>query len=194
MKRPLLLSLSILCLVFVLQACVAVAVIGVAGGTAAIVSHDRRSAGAFVDDATIELKLRTAIREDKLLRGKIHVSIVSINGSVLVSGETPTRKLYDRVIDHARNTRGVKRVHNALTIEPQSSLANRGIDTWITGKIKARMLTDNSFDSTRIKVITENSVVYLMGLVTKNEAGKATEIARNTTRVKRVVRLFELTD
>ncbi len=194
MKRPLLLSLSILCLVFVLQACVAVAVIGVAGGTAAIVTHDRRSTGAFVDDATIELKLRTAIREDKLLRGKIHVSIVSINGSVLVSGETPTRKLYDRVIDHARGTRGVKRVHNALTIEPQSSLANRGIDTWITGKIKARMLTDNSFDSTRVKVITENSVVYLMGLVTKNEAGKATEIARNTTRVKRVVRLFELTD
>lgn len=193
MKRQLL-ALSILCLVFILQACVAVAVIGVAGGTAAIATHDRRSTGAFVDDATIELKLRTAIREDKLLRGKIHVSIVSINGSVLVSGETPTQELYDRVINHARSTRGVKRVHNALTIEPQRSLADRGIDTWITSKIKARMLTDNSFDSTRVKVITENSVVYLMGLVTKNEANKATAIARDTTRVKRVVRLFELTD
>ena len=92
------------------------------------------------------------------------------------------------------STPGVRRTVNEIRIGPPSTLADRSNDSWLTGKIKTRLVGVENLQSAQIKVVTENAVVYLMGLVKKDEAESATEAARQVGGVQRVVKLFEYLD
>jgi osmotically-inducible protein OsmY len=85
----------------------------------------------------------------------------------------------------------VKSVVNELQIAGPSSFASRSNDTYLTGRIKAAFVAANQFSANDVKVVTEGGVVYLLGLVTRKEADDATELARSTSGVKKVVRVFE---
>lgn len=174
------------------QGCAPLVVAG--AGTAAVVAHDRRSVGAFIDDGAIELKLRTAIDSDEAMKQDTHVNITSVNGIVLLSGEAATSELRDRVLATARGITSIRRIVNEIRIAPPSSLASRTHDTWITTKVKAELIDTENLDSTRIKVVTENDAVYLMGIVTHKEANLATGTATKVNGVTRVVKLFEYLD
>ena len=178
--------------VAVLQGCAGVVVAG--GATGAAVAHDQRTAGSFVEDQAIELKVAGAIRGDKELYEQSHINVTSYNGLVLLSGETPTEALRKRAADHARDTQKVRKVYNELVLAAPSSLVSRSGDTVLTTKIKTRMVAEKNFDATRIKVVTENGVVYLMGLVQRATGAIATQIASETGGVQRVVTLYEYTD
>lgn len=177
----------------VLQGC-AGGVVVAGGATGAAVAHDQRTAGSVVEDQAIELKVANAIRGDKELNEQSHINVTSYNGLVLLSGEAPAEALRKRAEEYARDTQKVRKVYNELVLAAPSSLMSRSGDTVLTTKVKTRMVAEKDFDATRVKVVTENGVVYLMGLVSRDQAAIATQIASETGGVQRVVTLYEYVD
>ena len=88
----------------------------------------------------------------------------------------------------------MRRIYNELEIAAPSSAMTRTSDTWITSKVKSFMLASPDIQGNRVKVVTENGVVYLMGLATREEAERVAAEAASTSGVQRVVKLFELLD
>lgn len=174
------------------QGCAPLVVAG--AGTAAVAAHDRRSVGAFIDDGAIELKARNVIDADEAMKRDTHINATSVNGIVLLSGEAASGELRDRVLTKVREIGSVRRIVNEIRIAPPSSLGSRTQDTWITTKVKAKLIGTENLDSTRIKVVTENDAVYLMGIVTRKEGKLATDSATTVGGVTRVVKLFEYLD
>lgn len=162
----------------------------VAGGAA--VAADRRTGGTFVEDESIELKAADRIRAR--YKDGAHVNPTSYNRILLLTGEVPDAQARAEVERIARGVEQVRSVHNETIVAGVSSLAARSNDSIITSKVKARFLDSRKFNALHVKVVTEHSVVYLLGLVRKQEAADATEIARTTSGVQKVVRLFEYID
>jgi osmotically-inducible protein OsmY len=185
-----LLPLSIgLLLIQLLNACAPVIVAGAATG--ASVANDRRTAGTVLEDQTIEVKASNAIQSDEALSKAVHVSVTSFNNIVLLTGQAPTRELRDRVVNHVRDIEKIRRIHNEISIEEPTSFKTRSNDTWITTKAKSTLLGAKGLEATHIKVVTENGVVYLMGLVTRQEGDTAAKTVQQVTGVRRVVKVFE---
>ncbi|HQV15681.1 MAG TPA: BON domain-containing protein [Denitromonas sp.] len=170
-----------------LQGCFPLVATGV--GTGALMVSDRRSSGAYVEDEAIEWKAAAQIKEK--LGDHVHINVISYNRNVLLTGEAPDAGMRDqlpRLISVVPNVRGVT---NDVQVAGHSSLTSRSNDTLITSKVKARMIDSASVQANQIKVVTEASTVYLMGMVTQQEADAATQVARTTDGVKKVVRVFE---
>jgi len=171
-----------------LTGCVPVLIAGAAGG-AVMVATDRRSAGAQVDDESIELKVITQGTND--FGDRIHLNATSYNGFVLLTGEVPDQGAWASVGAIAKNTQKVRGVHNELVVGPHSDFSARSNDTYITSKVKTRMIETNKFPPNVVKVVTERGVVYLMGIVSKEEGDAAAETAATTAGVVRVVKFFQ---
>jgi osmotically-inducible protein OsmY len=181
--------IALLGILTLLNACAAVVVGGAATGVN--VAHDRRTTGTFIEDEAIELKSLKTLSDDKELSSQIHLNVTSFNTIVLVSGEAPTEDLRRQAIEIIRSIPKVSHVHDEITIAGPSSLMSRSGDTLITTKVKTKLIVEKNLDGTHVKVVTENGVVYLMGLLNREDADKATEIARQTGGVQKVVKLFQ---
>lgn len=155
---------------------------------------NQRSIGRMLDDESIETKALVNVRKaDPALRDA-NVVIVSFNGVVLIAGQVPSQQLKQLAGQTVNQIRYVDKVHNELTVGTPNSYTGRSNDTWITTRIKSRMMFSSIVDPAQVKVVTENSVVYLMGLVDQASADKAVDMARNTGGVEKVVRIFEYVD
>ncbi len=166
------------------------------GGTAvaADVAHDRRSVGTIVDDQAIKLKLFTALHNHPGKMADAHIDITSYDNVVLLTGEVPDAAIRRWAADTAKHIEKVRQVYDELATMPPSSLASRAEDAWITTKAKSSLLRIAGlphFDPTRVKVVTERGVVYLMGLVTPAEAQATTSMIRHIDGVQKVVTYFE---
>ncbi|MBS1236086.1 MAG: outer rane lipoprotein [Proteobacteria bacterium] len=179
-------------LFLLLQACVPAVVGGAAVGAAA--AHDRRTFGAIIDDENIELKAAANIGMVAELKKQVHVNVTSMNGIVLLTGEAATTEARDQILAEVRAVNGVRRITNELRIAEPSSFGSRSKDSLITSAVKSRFLVTKDLDPTRVKVVTETSVVYLLGLVTQAEGNLATEHAATIEGVERVVKVFEYID
>jgi osmotically-inducible protein OsmY len=178
-----------------LYGCAAAVVGGAATGATAV--HDRRTVGTFIDDEGIELKARMAVFDDKELNSQIHINIISINGVVLLVGQAPTDAARQKAADLVSTVPKVRLIHNEMTIAAPNSYMTRSSDSLITAKVKTKMFTikeHDNFDPTRVKVVTENGVVYLMGILTHSEADTVTDAARQVGGVQKIVKLFEYLD
>jgi len=154
---------------------------------------DRRTAGTYVGDQEIEFRVMSRMSEafpDKT--GSI--STVSYNRQVLLTGQVPDEKMRSQATEIAKKVPEVRTVFNELTISGIVSVTADINDMSITTKVKSRMLGDEKVPVTKIKVVTTAGVVYLMGLVTHGEATAATQVARTTSGVTKVVTLFEYID
>ncbi len=174
------------------QGCVPVIVAG--GATAAVAATDRRSVGTQLDDENIELTALRRITDDNRLGDDVHVNITCFNGVMLLSGEATTAEQRDIVLSLVGNFQGVKRVVNEIVIAEPTAFATRTNDSWITGRVKTKLLADENIPGRRVKVITENGTVYLMGLVTQKEGELAATAAQQVTGVKKIGKLFEYLD
>ncbi len=172
----------------VLTGCVP-AVIAVGVGGTAMVAADRRSTGAQVDDEGIELKIIT--RANELYGSKIQLNVTSYNGIVLLTGEVPDQGVWASLGGLAKSTPKVRIVQNELVVAPLAPLSARTNDSYITSMVKARFVEANKFSPNVVKVVTERSVVYLMGIVSRTEGDDAGTIAAATKDVARVVKVFE---
>ena len=187
MKRRLLIFLAgIAAVAALVQGCGVLMVTG-AAATAFVVS-DRRTTGTYVEDESIEWKVIGLLRE-KSPGG--HVNATSYNRRVLLTGEVPTEEARKQVETMVRGIENVKDVINELQVAGASSIASRGSDSIITSNVKARMVNNGVFSPTHVKVLTEAGTVFLMGIVNQKEGDAAVNIARNTSGVVRVVKVFE---
>jgi osmotically-inducible protein OsmY len=167
----------------------------VAGGaTAVVVAQDRRSVGAQIDDETIEVRARAAISGEPRLKEQTHINVTSFNGIVLLTGEARDGEARDLALAQVRTVPNVRRIVNEIRIAEPSSMGNRSNDTWLTTKVKSKLTGADGLESRQVKVVTENAAVYLMGLVSRDEAERASEAARSVGGVERVVRVFEYLD
>lgn len=168
-----------------------VLVVGSAAATGAVVANDRRTAGSMLDDQSLELKLQQRIAEDAELVQNSHVSITSYNGVVLLTGETLQDEYKTRIEQLTRAHRKVREVRNDILVGPLSDSASRNRDTVLTTRVKSRLISSDQVEAGSIKVISERATVYLMGLVSRQEADAAVEVVRHTEGVERIVKVFE---
>jgi len=150
-----------------------------------------RTIGTLLDDEVIETKALVNIDKADPQLAQSHIIVTSYNGIVLLAGQVSTEELRQLAANTTAIINKVRRVHNEITVSGKTSMVIRSNDSWITTKIKSKMLSNSSIQGSRIKVVTENGVVYLMGLITKDEADRAAELARKTAGVQKVVRIFE---
>ena len=170
-------------------ACVPVVVGGAAAGGA--MAADRRTSGIYIEDENIELKALKLMETN--LGEHAHVNVTSYNRNVLLTGEVPTAESKTKAESLVKEITNIRNMTNEIAISPKSSIGSRSNDSYLTSKIKTKFVTENKFPANYVKVVTENSVVYLIGIVTQAEAEAAAEIARNTSGVTKVVKVFEYT-
>lgn len=188
LAKTLFLTVTASCL---LQGCIFVA--GAAAGAAAIaVVYDHRTITTTLQDTRIANRVSRKI--GTLLfdrRDQNHIVVSVFNRIVLLTGQTPSLDIKQQASEAARTVPGVIKVYNQLTIEGPTSTLTRTSDTWITTKIKSEMLATEDLKSGSIKVVTENGVVFLMGNVSQNQADMAVDIARHTSGVQKVIKIFQ---
>lgn len=187
MRIPMI-CLTLLCAA-TLQGCFPLAATGLAAS--ALMMDDRRTSGVYIEDENIEWKSLARTREK--FRG-VHISTTSYNLNVLLTGQAPTEEVKNEIAEVVRAIPSVKKVTNEIAVSGNVSLAARGNDAIVTSNVKARLLGNGKVSPNHIKVVTENGIVYLMGIVTQQEGDAAAEVARTTSGVARVIKVFEYID
>jgi osmotically-inducible protein OsmY len=187
MKRELFVCAALVAALPAIQACAPLAV-GAAAGGAIIMADDRRTTGIYIEDENIEWKALRAVNDTV---PAAHINGTSYNRKVLLTGEAPSDADKTKIADAVSKVASVREVISEIQVAGNSSLASRGSDGLITSNVKARMVNNGKFSVNHVKVLTEQGVVYLMGLVTQQEGDAAAEIARTTSGVTRVVKVFE---
>ncbi len=186
-------TLFILCLAFSLQGCIFVA--GAAAGAAAIaVVYDHRTIQKTLEDTDLANKIVDKYRAYPSIYNESHIEVTVFNRIVLLSGETANPAVKQQAEEIARSVPGITRIYNQLAIQGPTSSLTRTSDSWITTKIKSQMLATQNLQSSSIKVVTENGVVFLMGIVSRQQADTAVDIARQVSGVQKVVKIFQYTN
>jgi osmotically-inducible protein OsmY len=186
MMRRLVPALLLAAAVPAFTGCAGVVVAG--AGATALIADDRRTTGIYVEDENIEWKALARINESFK---DAHINATSYNRKVLLTGEVSSQATKAAVGEAIRAIPSVLSVANELAVAGNSTLAARGNDSYITTSVKTRMVGNGKFSPNHVKVVTESGVVYLMGLVTAAEGDAAVDVARSTSGVQRVVKVFE---
>ena len=181
--------ISIICLTLSLQSCIFVA--GAAAGAAAIaIVYDQRTIKSTLEDTRKANKIADKLSKYKTFWEESHIEVTVFNGVILLTGQTPKKEWRQLASEVAKSSSNGDRVYNQITIEGPTSSLTRTSDSWITTKIRSQMLADTSLKSSSIKVVTENGIVYLMGVVSRKQADIAVDIARRVSGVQRVIKIF----
>lgn len=182
-------SIGLICATL-LSGCLAALVAGVAVTTVDIL-HDRRTVGEYIDDNAIEVTARNILVSKAEVRKAAHITPVSWNGILLITGEIDDGNLKPFLIQKFTSIQGVRQVVDETTITSKTRLLPRANDAWITSKVKSSLILKTGLSANRVKVITTRGTVYLMGIVSNEEGDRATELAQSVRGVKRVVKVFE---
>lgn len=176
--------LIIICLLACLSGCANVAMTG------AQAVYNRHSLQKNLNDQYITMNAYKAMNIDDQRFKNANISISTFHNEVLLAGEAPTKWQKTEAERIVKNIPDVTRVYNLVQIASPSSTLTRFSDTWLTAKVKAKLIASNDVDATQIKVTTENGTVYLMGILPPNEAEAAVDLASNTDGVEKVVKIF----
>lgn len=173
------------------QGCAPLVVGGIATGAA--VAHDRRSAGAILDDQSLELKAMDLLMENNPIRSRSNISATSYNYTMLLTGTADSQEIKQQYGEMVERLTGVRRVLNEIEIAPNPSFSRIFEDTYITAKVKTALfgVKMRGFDPEMVKVVTSNGMVYLMGLLHQDEAEAVVQQVRSIPGVRKVVRAFE---
>ncbi|WMC10134.1 division/outer membrane stress-associated lipid-binding lipoprotein [Oceanimonas pelagia] len=172
-----------------LQGCAGLVAAG--GATGANMITDRRTIGTQLSDQTIEMRALHRLGEEKPMWSESRFAVITTNGKTLLIGQTPTEAHRTRAEEIVRGVPGVTEVFNEVRIGQPLTLTQQSRDTWLTSKVKSTLLAEKNIDGSKLKVVTENTEVFLIGLVTRREADIAVQLTRNVAGVSRVVTAFE---
>ncbi len=171
-------------------AVLAVGAVAVVAGATTVVVTDPRHSGTVIDDNTIATKIQSNISEDF---PDSNIYVTCYNGVVLLSGQASTQKAKDGATFDAKTQPGVTQIYNYLDVRLPQSISSRTDDSFTTTQIKTKLLSLKDVNSNNVKIVTTNSVVYLMGIVTKTNANAIADAAAHVNGVTKVVTLFEYT-
>jgi osmotically-inducible protein OsmY len=185
--------ISLIAVTLSLQGCIFV--VGAAAGAAAVSAvYDHRKLEQVTQDNRMNNKTIDNINAVPGLRDNAHISVTTFNKVVLLTGEASTAEERQQAEDAAHNVPDVNQVYNEIAVKGAASTLSRASDSWITTKIKTQMLATKGLQSGSIKVVTENGAVYLMGVVSREQADTSVNIARQVTGVQKVVKIFQYTN
>lgn len=172
-----------------LQGCVP-AVVGAGAAAGVMTAHDRRTTGTQTDDEGLEWKAAQQVPEN--YQANAHLNFTAFNRRLLITGEVPSEEARNVIGERVGKLEGVKEVFNETVVGAASSLSSRTNDSYVTSKVKARLVDEKTLSANHLKVVTEAGVVYLMGLVTEREGKVAVAVTRTTAGVRKVVNLTEV--
>jgi len=174
-----------------LQGCIAAALIGGAtvGGTS---YYNRNRIKTYYDDGNIAFAANQRIRKEPILRDNTHIVVAVYRNIVLLAGQVVSPSQRIKAQQLVRSIPHVRRVYNEIAIAGPTTTLTRSSDAWITSKVKSEMVLAEKLKSRNIKIVTENGVVYLLGVVSKAQSKMATDVARRVQGVQKVVTLFEI--
>jgi osmotically-inducible protein OsmY len=156
---------------------------------------DRRSTEVQITDNKIFLSAWSPIQEiTEKEKQKSHFNLTVFNKAIIIVGQVPSEDVKNKITKALLKIKNVKTVHNKIVVSLASTLKQRAKDTLTTSNVKARMFLDlkNDLYPMHVKIMTENDVIYLLGLVNDKEADEAIRIAKSSKGVKLVIPLFEL--
>lgn len=180
---------GLLMLVSALQGCAVATVVAVTAGASMVA--DRRTFSKQIDDQSIEFIAHNELNKQKALSNNTNLHVISMNGTVLVIGQAPNSYLRDLAIKTIQDVPDIVTIHNQIRIGSTTAITTQSNDIWLTSKVKSALLANGEVNAKDIKVVTENSEVFLLGLVTQKEANIVVEITRNINGVSRVFKAFE---
>lgn len=181
--------IATLLLITILQGCAVATVVAVTAGVTMVA--DRRSFSKQIDDQAIEFTAHNELAKQKALSNNTNLHVVSMNGTVLIVGQAPNSYLRELAIKTVQAVPNIVSIHNQIRIGSITAITTQSNDIWLTSKVKSALLAAEDVHAKDIKVITENSEVFLLGLVTKEEAEIVVEITRNISGVSQVFKAFE---
>lgn len=176
-----------------LQACAPVIVAGTVAGAGATIASDRRKPEKILEDEAIEIQATDYIYSDEAFGKKVRIEVAAFNGTVLLAGESPSEAFKNAIVQHIGRMRNVKKVIDNIVIRQPISFKDRSNDFWISSKVRSHLIANRGL-LTRTKVITSAGKVYLMGLVTNQEAKEIIHIVEQVNGISEVVPLFESLD
>lgn len=157
-------------------------------------SHGERTLGASIEDQAIENKVRINLYRASDQLGDSRIRVISFNGIVLLAGQVESGELKKQAGNIAQRIRHVKQLHNELQTSGQSSFLARTNDTWLTTKIKTRLYLNGDTPGGRTKVTTVDGIVYLMGLLTREETAAVVDAVQKVYGVQKIVKIIEYID
>ena len=171
-----------------LSGCGVLAVGGVVAG--ASVMADRRTPAVQAIDKGIELEAGNALA--KRYGDNAHINVTSFNQKVLLTGEAKDADIKGQAGAFVKAMKNVRSVFNELTIGPNSTYTARANDSFLESKIKTQMIFTDKLPSNSMAIVAEGASVYLMGILTQNEAAIAKKVASNADGVKDVYAYFDI--
>ncbi|QWD96644.1 BON domain-containing protein [Polynucleobacter sp. MG-6-Vaara-E2] len=171
-----------------LSACGVLAVGGVAAG--ASIMADRRTPGVQAIDNGIELEANAALA--KKFGDSAHINVTSFNQKVLLTGEVKDADIKGEAGAYVKAMKNARSVFNELVIGPNSTYTARANDSYLESKIKTQMIFTDKLPSNSMTIVAEGTSIYLMGILTQNEADLAKKVASNTNGVKDVYVYFDI--
>ena len=184
-------TILIIFVAFMQSGCALMAV-GTAGAAATASATDRRTVGTQIDDKTTQSRVRSAINDIPLVKDEAAVSVDVYNGQVLLTGQAPLQRMIIDIENSTSTVQNVTKVHNQIRLGSPIPATSTMNDVWLASKIKTIMLADEQIPLFKLDLIVEDSEVFIMGLLTKQEAAAAVEAARNVDGVTKVIRVMEL--
>ncbi len=178
-------------LALVLLSGCATAAVAIATITTVDIVHDRRTVGEYIDDGAIEIKARNIVLSKREFSKVAHVKPQSWNGILLLTGEIDSPEVKQTLIERFQEIQGVRQVVDETSVTDKTRFGARANDAWLNSKVKTRLLLKTGLNANRVKVVSTRGVIYLMGIVTQEEAYKAAEVASRVRGVQQVVRVFE---
>lgn len=174
-----------------LQGCAVVA-IGSAVAVGASSSSDPRSVGTQLDDTNNALSIGNRINKIEGLSEVSNIDVELFNRQLLLTGQVAETKWLKQIDAVVKQNTYIKKYHNQIRVAPLASAKQQAKDILIANTIRAKLIADDKVSTTNINVIVNDGEVFLMGLVTNQEATIAVDIARNVNNVTRVIRVFEI--
>ncbi|MEE9253652.1 MAG: BON domain-containing protein [Pseudomonadales bacterium] len=169
----------------------------ICAGCAAIVGEEKpgeRTRGTRIDDDLIETRAKSNIRHSDPDLKKANIDVSAFNGIVLLTGQVPNEELRQLAEDAAKTLSKVRKIYNEIIIAGRISFIARQNDVFLSAKVGVKMMANDAVDSSHVAVVTENGIVYLMGMVSREEADAATNVAQSVAGVQKIVKVFEYTD
>jgi osmotically-inducible protein OsmY len=164
---------------------------------AACSNSPRRTTGTVLNDQALEREVIKRIRHHPSFSEDDHIKVEVHQGVVLLAGETVSEKNSVLASQLAGESRLTERVVNDLKVGERTGFGGKLDNTWLTSKVNSILITENPLpgnDASRIKVISSQNTVYLMGMVSHEEGEAVAEVVRNIRGVEKVVKIFDYTD
>lgn len=176
--------------ILTLQGCVVA--VGAAGAMAAKVANDRRTVGTQLDDQNADSAVAYQWSKSEALKEQANLQVDVYNGVALLTGQAPSQALLNEAVNRAQEVSYLKKIHNQIRIAQPIGAGTQANDIWLASKVRAKIVADERVPALQVKVVVQDSEVFLMGRLSNFEATAAVDIARNITGVARVVRAFEI--